>query len=167
MALTQNLNKEILPYYKAYSLKAIRISSFFFGVFSVVLMVIHNLKVFEKLTPEKSLSPFLKTKYPKSYNNEIIKSIWIYGFCIFSLEVLVAVFIPNIPNAAYIAIAPAFGEFIYNKYLKKNLIKYITTVKSQSVIRIIWTGIKGMLLSLVFVFSLVRILFLIGVNIPE
>ena len=35
---------------KLFSLKAIRISSVFFGIFGVALMIISNLKVFEKLT---------------------------------------------------------------------------------------------------------------------
>lgn len=46
--------------HKLFSLKAIRVSSFFFGIFGVTLMVVSNLKVFENLAPEKSLSPFLK-----------------------------------------------------------------------------------------------------------
>lgn len=61
--------------HKLFSLKAIRVSSFFFGIFVVTLMVVSNLKVLEKLTPEKSLSPFFKKntlsltmeKYLRSY----------------------------------------------------------------------------------------------------
>lgn len=64
--------------HKLFSLKAIRVSSFFFGIFVVTLMVVSNLKVLEKLTPEKSLSPFLKKKYPKSYSREIFKELWLY-----------------------------------------------------------------------------------------
>ena len=67
---------------KLFSLKAIRISSVFFGIFGVALMIISNLKVFEKLTPERPPSPFLKKIYPKSYNKEILREVWIYSIII-------------------------------------------------------------------------------------
>ena len=49
---------------KIFSLKAIRVSSFFFGIFAVTLMVISNLKVFEKKFMKDLLLRFLKKNTP-------------------------------------------------------------------------------------------------------
>ncbi|MBT5214271.1 MAG: hypothetical protein HOL60_06890, partial [Pelagibacteraceae bacterium] len=110
---------------KLFSLKAIRISSVFFGIFGVALMIISNLKVFEKLTPERPPSPFLKKIYPKSYNKEILREVWIYSIIITLIMFLLAIFYPNLPDGIFIGVSPAFGEFAYRKFLKKEQTKYL------------------------------------------
>ena len=88
--------------YKLFSLKAIRVSSLFFGIFGVALMVISNLKVFEKLTPEKPPSLFLKKTYPKSYNKEIFRELWLYTIIISLIMFFLILFFPNIPNYLFL-----------------------------------------------------------------
>jgi len=96
---------------KLFSLKAIRVSSLFFGIFAVTLMIISNLKVFEKLTPERPPSPFLKKIYPKSYNKEILKQVWIYSIFITLIMFFLALFYPSLPDGIFVGVSPAFGEF--------------------------------------------------------
>lgn len=129
--------------YKLFSLKAIRVSSFFFGIFAVTLMVISNLKVFEKLTPERSPSNSLKEIYPKSHNKEILREVWIYSIIITLIMVLLAVFYPSIPDSIFVGVSPAFGEFAYRKFLKKEQTKYLKETTKHNFGRILWNGIKG------------------------
>ena len=62
---------------KLFSLKAIRVSSLFFGVFAVTLMIISNLKVFEKLTPE-SLGELIAMYEHKIFVQGVIWNIFSY-----------------------------------------------------------------------------------------
>ena len=139
----------------------------FFGIFVVTLMVISNLKVLEKLTPEKSLSPILKKIYPKSYNTEILKQLWSYTIIITLLMFFLIFSLPNLPNYIFVGVAPAFGEFAYRKFLKKEQTKYLKETIKHSFGRILWTGTKGV--SLYFLIGFFSILFLtiFDIQLPE
>ena len=152
---------------KLFSLKAIRISSVFFGIFGVALMIISNLKVFEKLTPERPPSPFLKKIYPKSYNKEILREVWIYSIIITLIMFLLAIFYPNIPDGIFIGVSPAFGEFAYRKFLKKEQTKYLKETKKHSFGRILWTGLKGASLYFLIAFFILLFLIMFDIQLPE
>ena len=156
-----------LTNHKIFSLKAIRVSSFFFGIFAVTLMVISNLKVFEKLTPERSPSPFLKKIYPKSYNKEILREVWIYSIIITLTMFLLAVFYPSLPNGIFVGVSPAFGEFAYRKFLKKEQTKYLKETTKHSFGRIIWTAIKGTSLYFLIAFFILLFLIMFDIQLPE
>lgn len=152
--------------HKLFSLKAIRVSSFFFGIFGVALMVISNLKVFEKLTPEKPPSPFLKKTYPKSYNKEIFRELWLYTIIISLIMFFLILFFPNLPNYIFVGVAPAFGEFAYKKFLKKEQTKYLKEMTKHSLGRIIWTGLKGVSLYFLIGFFLIVFLIIFDIQMP-
>ena len=153
--------------HKLFSLKAIRVSSFFFGIFVVTLMVVSNLKVLEKLTPEKSLSPFLKKKYPKSYNREIFKELWLYTIITSLIMFFFTFLLPNLPNYIFAGVAPAFGEFAYRKFLKKNQTIYFKETKKHSLGKIIWTGLKGVSLYFLLAFFLLLFITIFDIQLPE
>ena len=152
--------------YKLFSLKAIRVSSLFFGIFGVALMVISNLKVFEKLTPEKPPSLFLKKTYPKSYNKEIFRELWLYTIIISLIMFFLILFYPNIPNYLFFGIPLVFAEFAYKKFLKKEQTKYLKETTKHSLGRIIWTGLKGVSLYFLIGFFLILFLTISDIQIP-
>ena len=152
--------------YKLFSLKAIRVSSLFFGIFGVALMVISNLKVFEKLTPEKPPSLFLKKTYPKSYNKEIFRELWLYTIIISLIMFFLILFYPNIPNYLFFGIPLVFAEFAYKKFLKKEQTKYLKETTKHSLGRIIWTGLKGVSLFFLIGFFLILFLTISDIQIP-
>ena len=152
--------------YKLFSLKAIRVSSLFFGIFGVALMVISNLKVFEKLTPEKPPSLFLKKTYPKSYNKEIFRELWLYTIIISLIMFFLILFYPNIPNYLYFGIPLVFADFAYKKFLKKEQTKYLKETTKHSLGRIIWTGLKGVSLFFLIGFFLILFLTISDIQIP-
>jgi hypothetical protein len=153
--------------HKLFSLKAIRVSSFFFGIFGVTLMVVSNLKVFENLAPEKSLSPFLKKKYPKSYNTEMFKELWLYTIITSVIMFFFIFLLPNLPDYIFAGVAPAFGEFAYRKFLKKDQEKYLKETIKHSFGKIMWTGLKGVFLYFLLAFFLLLYLIIIDIQIPE
>ena len=53
------------------------------------------------------------------YNKEILKQVWIYSIFITLIMFLLAIFYPNLPDGIFIGVSPAFGEFAYRKFLKK------------------------------------------------
>tara|TARA_B110000263_G_scaffold38646_1_gene30238 strand:- start:87 stop:581 length:495 start_codon:yes stop_codon:yes gene_type:complete len=152
--------------YKLFSLKAIRVSSLFFGIFGVALMVISNLKVFEKLTPEKPPSLFLKKTYPKSYNKEIFRELWLYTIIISLIMFFLILFFPNIPNYLFFGIPLVFADFAYKKFLKKEQTKYLKETTKHSLGRIIWTGLKGVSLFFLIGFFLILFLTISDIQIP-
>jgi len=152
---------------KIFSLKAIRVSSFFFGIFAVTLMVISNLKVFEKKIPERPPSPFLKKIYPKSYNKEILREVWIYSIIITLIMFLLGLFYPSLPDGIFVGVSPAFGEFAYRKFLKKEQTKYFKETIKHSFGRILWTGIKGTSLYFLIAFFILLFLIIFDIQLPE
>ena len=130
-------------------------------------MVVSNLKVLEKLTPEKSLSPFLKKKYPKSYNREIFKELWLYTIITSLIMFFFMFLLPNLPNYIFAGVAPAFGEFAYRKFLKKNQTIYFKETKKHSLGKIIWTGLKGVSLYFLLSFFLLLSIIIFDIQLPE
>ena len=151
---------------KLFSLKAIRVSSFFFGIFAVTLMIISNLKVFEKLTPERPPSPFLKKIYPKSYNKEILKQVWIYSIFITLIMFFLALFYPSLPDGIFVGVSPAFGEFAFRKFLKKEQTKYLKETTKHSFGRILWTGIKGVSMYFFIAFFFLLSIIIFDIQLP-
>jgi len=151
---------------KLFSLKAIRVSSLFFGIFAVTLMIISNLKVFEKLTPERPPSPFLKKIYPKSYNKEILKQVWIYSIFITLIMFLLALFYPSLPDGIFVGVSPAFGEFAFRKFLKKEQTKYLKETTIHSFGRILWTGIKGVSMYFFIAFFFLLSIIIFDIQLP-
>ena len=73
--------------------------------------------------------------------------------------------LPNLPNYIFAGVAPAFGEFAYRKFLKKNQAIYFKETKKHSLGKIIWTGLKGVSLYFLLAFFLSIIIF--DIQLPE
>lgn len=130
-------------------------------------MVISNLKVFEKKIHERPPSPFLKKKYPKSYNKEILREVWIYSIIITLIMFLLGLFYPSLPDGIFVGVSPAFGEFAYRKFLKKEQTKYLKETIKHSFGRVLWTGIKGTSLYFLIAFFILLFLIIFDIQLPE
>ena len=75
--------------------------------------------------------------------------------------------LPNLPYYIFAGVAPAFGEFAYRKFLKKDQEKYLKETIKHSFGKIIWTGLKGVFLYFLLAFFLLLYLIIIDIQIPE
>jgi hypothetical protein len=72
----------------------------------------------------------------------------------------------GLPDGIFVGVSPAFGEFAYRKFLKKEQTKYLKETTKHSFGRILWTGIKGVSMYFFIAFFFLLSIIIFDIQLP-